>query len=179
MKRASKYFLSVLAFVLAFSLAIPSASAAWEVGFTIPASKKIVVEETKVDPVAAFKAEVLKLINEERAKVNLAALTGNESLAKAAATRAKEAATKFAHVRPDGSKVSTVFTENAITYQSAGETLANGYSNAADLVKGWMNSSIHKDVLLGAKFTNAELGYFQNAEGKVYSALLLYAPAES
>ncbi len=178
MKRASKYFLSVLAFVLVFSLVIPSASAAWEVGLAVPAPKKVTVEETKVDPVAAFKTEVLKLVNEERAKVNLTALTGNETLAKAAGTRAKEAASKFAHVRPDGSKVGTVFTENSIAYQSAGETLSNGYSNAADLVKGWMDSKAHKDVLLSAKFTTAELGYFQNAEGKVYCALLLYAPAE-
>lgn len=178
MKKANKYFLSLLTITLVFSLVAPSASAVWTVGVAVPLHKAVVVE-TKVDPVAEFKSEVLKLINEERAKANLAPLKGNEALATAAATRAKEAASKFAHTRPDGRKVGTVFTENAISYQSAGETLANGYSKPADLVKGWMGSKAHKNVLLSAKYTTAELGYFQNAEGRVYCALLLYTPVES
>lgn len=171
MKKAKRCFLSALAFALAFSLGAPSASAAWEVGLAVP--KAVTVEEKKADPVAEFKAEVLKLINEERAKAGLSALTGSEALAAAADTRAKEADAKFAHVRPDGRKVGTAFTDAGITYKSAGENLAYGYANAADLVKGWMDSTAHKDILLSAKFTTAELGYFQNADGRVYCALLL------
>lgn len=176
MKKAKRYLLSALAFALAISLGAPSASAAWETGLAVP--KAVTVEEKKTDPVAEFKIEVLKLINEERAKAGLTALTGNKSLATAADTRAKEADINFAHVRPDGRKVGTAFTDNGIAYKSAGENLAYGYANAADLVKGWMDSKAHKDILLSAKFTTAELGYFQNVDGRVYCALLLYTPAE-
>lgn len=173
MKKGNKRLFSALALTLALALGAPSASAAWETGLVTPAQEKAAVE-VKVDPADAFKADTLKLINEERAKAGLSALTGSDSLKKASNTRAQESSVKFAHIRPDGRKVNTVFTENEISYQSVGENLASGYTKAADLVKGWMNSKAHKDVLLSAKYTHAELGYFQNEAGKIYVALLLY-----
>ena len=172
MKKGKKKVFSALALTLALALGAPSASAVWEAGLAIPAQER--AAETTVDSADAFRSDAIKLINEERAKAGLSALTGSDSLKKAADTRAQEASVKFAHIRPDGRKVSTVFTENEISYQSAGENLASGYAKAADLIKGWMDSKAHRDVLLNAKYTHAELGYFQNEAGKIYAALLLY-----
>ncbi|HWS43191.1 MAG TPA: CAP domain-containing protein [Pseudoflavonifractor sp.] len=173
-----------LGLVFAFFAVAPAASAAWDIGFA-PSVQVVVpcAAETAEDTADTFCADALELINEKRAETGLAALEYSKELKaaadiRAADIRAKEAATNFAHVRPDGQSVGTAFAEQGIVYKSAGETLAHGYVAATELVDGWMNSESHKNVLLNAGFTNAALGYYQNSDGEVYCALLLFTPTE-
>lgn len=176
MKRMTKYLVSALGLVFVSLLATPSV-AAWDVGFAPPAQVVITTpRETAANLAETYCTDALKLISEERTKAGLAALEYSTALKPAADIRAKEAATSFSHLRPDGRDVSTVFTEQGLSYNNAGETLAYGYATATELVAGWMNSETHKEVLLNAKFTNAALGYYRNADGRIYCALLLYTP---
>ena len=178
-KRASRCLAVALGLAFTFFAVAPAASAAWDMG--LAPSVQVAVPraaETAGDAVDTFCADALELINEKRAETGLSALEYSKELKAAADIRAKEAATNFAHVRPNGQSVGTAFAEQGIVYKSAGETLAHGYVTAAELVGGWMNSEIHKNVLLNAGFTNAVLEYYRNSDGEVYCALLLFSPTE-
>ena len=98
---------------------------------------------------SAFAAEVLRLVNEERAKAGLAALQGGPaSLDAAANLRAQEISVSFSHSRPDGSSCFTVL--NGISYAACGENIASGQATPAQVMAGWMNSPGHRANILGS-----------------------------
>ena len=111
-------------------------------------------------------AEVVRLVNAERAKEGLAPLETFDALTQAAAIRAPELAVNFSHTRPDGSDCFTALDETganrgAYTY---GENIAIGAPTAAIVVEGWMNSPGHRANILNPDFTHIGVGYF-NAPG--------------
>ncbi len=106
-------------------------------------------------------AEVLTLVNAERAKQGLPALAGNnQALNNAAQKRAQEIVTKFDHERPNGDKFSTVLDEYGVSWTGCGENIAYGYSTAADVMQAWMESSGHRKNILAA-FTEIGIGVFE------------------
>ncbi|MBR5091792.1 MAG: CAP domain-containing protein [Ruminiclostridium sp.] len=96
--------------------------------------------------------EVFDLVNSERAKKGLSALTFSDELSNAAQVRAEEIVRSFSHTRPNGTNCFTVLKESGITYRSAGENLAYGQKTAAAVMNGWMNSSGHRANILGKSF---------------------------
>lgn len=90
--------------------------------------------------------EVLTLVNKERAKKGLGALTMNKSLLESAMKRAAETAVCFSHTRPDGS---ICFDLNSAM---CAENIAAGQSTAKSVMNSWMNSPGHKSNIL---LTNA------------------------
>jgi uncharacterized protein YkwD len=134
--------------------------------------------DEQADKAAEFRAEVIRLVNEEREKAGLKPLEAHEELAKAAQARAIEAAEKFSHTRPDGTKWSTVFAEYELKYKTAGENLAAGFKTASAMVKAWMNSEGHRANILAADFTYIAIGYHVREDGRIYVAQLFYTPAK-
>ena len=126
-----------------------------------------------------FAAEVIKLVNSERVNKGLSEFCRMEELCRPAAIRAQESAELFAHIRPNGSKCSTVYSDCGLTYKAAGENLAYGFSTPADLVKAWMSSKSHRENILSANYMYAEAGFFINAEGVIYCSLILYTPKQT
>lgn len=110
-------------------------------------------------------AATLDEINNERAAVGLSKLIKSGDLAAAAAVRAEECDQLFSHTRPSGEDWWTV--NSTICY---GENLAFGYNNAKDVVIAWMNSPIHKELLLDKEFITCGLGVFTSNTGKTYIA---------
>ena len=90
-----------------------------------------------------YAAQVLELVNAERAKEDLPALKASDALNKAANIRAKELVTENSPNRPDGRNGCSVLTDEKIVYETAGENIAGNSSNSG-AVKAWMNSSGHK-----------------------------------
>lgn len=103
--------------------------------------------------------DVLKLVNEERAKENLAPLGMFESIQKAADVRAKELFSLFSHSRPNGDSCFSVLYEKKIPYNTAGENIAAGQRNAASVVSSWMNSPGHRANILSPYFSHIGIGY--------------------
>ena len=99
-------------------------------------------------------------MNEERKSEGLSELTTTTVLCEAANIRAAEIAEVFDHNRPDGRSCFTVLKECGISYSSAGENIAAGYATPEDVVKGWMNSSGHKENILNKNFTKIGVGYY-------------------
>src|SRR5699024_3321586 len=100
---------------------------------------------------SSFEAEVIRLVNEERAAYGLPALTTTDALTAAAARRAEEIAADYGHDRPDGSSCFTVLPE--IRYETAGENIAAGQRTPAQVVRAWMHSEGHRNNILNQDFT--------------------------
>lgn len=112
--------------------------------------------------------EVVELVNEERAKAGLSALTVHTGAASAAQVRAKELATSFSHTRPDGSNFSTALKEAGVNYSGVGENIAYGQQSPQAVMEQWMNSSGHRANILNPDFTSIGVGHYKNANGVNY-----------
>ncbi len=115
----------------------------------------------------AYEAEVLRLINAERAKYGLAALSMDAGATDAAHIRAKEIVKSFSHTRPDGSSCFTAAKEVGLTYRTAGENIAYGYATPQQVVNGWMNSEGHRRNILSPSFTKIGIGCYRSG-GTLY-----------
>lgn len=111
--------------------------------------------------------EVLKLVNQERAKAGLSALTTNSSLTAAANKRAQETKQSFSHTRPNGTSFSTVLKEYGISYRTSGENIAYGQRTPQEVVNGWMNSPGHRANILNANFNKIGIGVYES-NGTIY-----------
>ena len=116
----------------------------------------------------AFANEVVRLVNEERAKAGLPALTVDRGAASAAQVRAKEIERSFSHTRPDGSSFNSARTEAGVNFRGAGENIAYGQNSPEKVMEGWMNSSGHRANILNSSYTSIGVGHYQNTSGVNY-----------
>ena len=116
----------------------------------------------------SYTAQVVKLVNAERAKEGLSPLTVDTSVQAAAQVRAVEIQTSFSHTRPNGSSFSTALKEQNVSYRSAGENIAWGQRSPQEVVTAWMNSAGHRANIMNANFTKIGVGYYQNSNGTKY-----------
>lgn len=116
----------------------------------------------------SYAEQIVKLVNAERAKAGLHAVTLDNEIAAAAQVRAKEITTSFSHTRPDGRKFSTVLTDNGIRFSGAGENIAWGQKSPEQVMEAWMNSDGHRANILSAKFTKIGVGHYQDSVGRNY-----------
>jgi len=116
----------------------------------------------------AYAEEVVRLVNQERAKNGLKSLTINTAVQAAAQVRAKEIQSSFSHTRPDGRNFSTALQEQKASFRGAGENIAWGQKSPAQVMEAWMNSSGHRANILNPNFTTIGVGYDQGANGANY-----------
>ena len=134
---------------------------------TTPPSEDANTPESKpeADKELTFAEQVVELVNQERTKAGLNAVTLDQNIASAALVRAKEIETSFSHTRPNGSKFSTALTEQGVTFKGAGENIAWGQKSPEAVMQAWMNSEGHRANILNKNFTKIGVGYYQNAAG--------------
>lgn len=135
---------------------------------TTPPSEDANTTENKpeADKELTFAEQVVELVNQERTKAGLNAVTLDQNIASAALVRAKEIETSFSHTRPNGSKFSTALTEQGVTFKGAGENIAWGQKSPEAVMQAWMNSEGHRANILNKNFTKIGVGYYQNAAGR-------------
>lgn len=114
-----------------------------------------------------FAAEVVRLVNQERAKAGLSALSTNTSIRFAAQTRAAEQKQSFSHTRPNGSHFSTALTQSGVRFRGAGENIAMGQKTPEQVMNAWMNSQGHRENILNPNFTSIGVGSVSSG-GTVY-----------
>lgn len=123
---------------------------------------KPVERKSSVAKAVAFESyalQVTELCNEERAKVGLAPLELDETLCKAADTRASELDVRCDHIRADGTKWSTILKELDYHFLTAGENVAGGSKTPQEVVDEWMNSEGHRKNILSPEYTKIGVGY--------------------
>lgn len=122
------------------------------------------------DVLDEYAQEVIRLTNEERAKAGLPALKVNDKLMQAAAIRANELTEQFAHLRPNGDKIYSVFDEVGLDLgmKLTGEVAAYGQKTPQAVVDDWMHSQGHRDWLLSAECVEAGVGIAISSNGTFY-----------
>ena len=106
----------------------------------------------KADNNYDYAYEVLNLVNQERSKAGLQALTMDKDLLDAAMLRAAEISVLFSHERPTGQDCYTACSK------MTGENIAMGQMNPTYVMNSWMNSSGHKANILGSNFKSIGIG---------------------
>ena len=102
--------------------------------------------------------EVYEITNNYRSLVGVSSLTLDSSLVTAANIRAKELSDSFSHTRPNGSSCFTVLSGLGISYGTAGENIAAGYSSSQSVMEGWRSSSGHYQNIISSKFKKIGIG---------------------
>lgn len=131
---------------------------------TNPALSMTASAETSADDtvLADYAASVWKLVNEERAKEGLDALTYNVTLNEVSDIRASELIELFSHERPNGIMCDAVLGEYSVVTMGYGENIAmTSTSNAnppEEVVNNWMNSTGHRKNILNAQYKNIGIG---------------------
>lgn len=102
-------------------------------------------------------AEVLRLVNIERANEGLDPLVADAAMCQAAEVRAQEIISTFSHTRPDGSSCFTALDQAGVRYNMAGENIAIGQTSAASVVQAWMNSPGHRANIMNSSYSRIGL----------------------
>ena len=122
-----------------------------------PAEKTEEIE----DSVSAYEKEVVRLVNIERAKYGLSALTYSKELSDGARAKSEDMRRNhyFSHTSPTYGSPFDQMKARGISYRSAGENIAMGYKTPSAVVNAWMNSEGHRANILSAKYTKIGVGY--------------------
>ena len=111
--------------------------------------------------VRAYEQEVVRLVNAERAKHGLAALTEDWELSRVARYKSQDMHDNryFAHNSPTYGTPFRMLRAFGLSYRTAGENIAMGYAAPAAVVAGWMNSEGHRANILSSAYTKIGVGY--------------------
>ncbi|GAA4578464.1 hypothetical protein GCM10023194_01400 [Planotetraspora phitsanulokensis] len=109
----------------------------------------------------AVEQEVVRLTNAERAKAGCRPLKANAKLRAAAFGHSSDMSAKnyFDHDSKDGRTFVDRIKAAGYSFSAAAENIAKGYSSAAAVVNGWMNSSGHRANILNCAYTEIGVGY--------------------
>ncbi len=122
-------------------------------------------------PIEQWKRDVLNLVNNERRKAGLAALSWGTTCEGAANVRARELISRYEHTRPDGSSWATACPIPS-TGGKSGENLAAGNAavSPSTVVNSWMNSADHRKNILDPDFKYLSVGFVfdPNSPHKTY-----------
>jgi uncharacterized YkwD family protein len=117
-----------------------------------------------------YEQKVAELVNIERQKAGLSALTFDQSVSNVARTKSKDMAANnyFAHQSPTYGSAGDMLTRFGIKWSAWGENIASGQRTPEAVVTAWMNSSGHRANILSANFSKIGVGYAVNSNGTPY-----------
>ena len=121
----------------------------------IPSVDKYVLE---------YEQEVIHLVNEIRIEYGLHPLAYDWELSRVARYKSQDMKDNryFSHTSPVYGTPFQMINNFGISYKSAGENIARGYTTPQAVVSGWMNSSGHRANILNSSYTRIGVGYVQN-----------------
>ena len=125
--------------------------------------KKVTVDEKMAEA-------VLKLINAERAKLNLPALVWDKDVAKVSEAHCVDMATNkyLDQKNKAGFDLAKRLTEAKIKFTASAENLAQGKFTAEVIVNAWMKSEKHKANIVNKDFTKVGISVATAIDGTVY-----------
>lgn len=134
---------------------------------------QILTIPTTDSSVLSYEKEVVRLVNEERAKRGLPALTYNWELSRVARYKSQDMKDNkyFSHTSPVYGSPFQMMKSFGITYRSAGENIARGQRSPQAVVNAWMNSSGHRANILNSSFTEIGVGYV--ADGNYWTQMFI------
>ncbi|WNR42071.1 CAP domain-containing protein [Paenibacillus roseipurpureus] len=111
---------------------------------------------------STFASQVVTLVNQERAKAGLKALTVNSALTTMALDKAKDMYNNgyFDHTSPTYGSPFDMMNRYEISYSYAGENIAKGQQTPAAVMTAWMNSAGHRQNILSPNYTQIGVAYY-------------------
>lgn len=113
-----------------------------------------------------YAKQVFELVNQERQNAGLTALEWDNNLEVGADIRGEEISKLFEHTRPDGSKFSTAIADKG-NFRMFGENIARLYGSPESVMRGWMNSTGHKNNILNAGYTHMAVSCYKDSYGNL------------
>lgn len=123
--------------------------------------------------IASYENQVISLVNNIRAKNGLRTLKANWELSRVARYKSQDMHDKryFSHTSPTYGSPFKMMSSFGISYRTAGENIAKGYTTPQAVVNGWMNSPGHRANILNASFTQIGVGYV--SDGKYWTQMFI------
>jgi uncharacterized YkwD family protein/spore coat assembly protein SafA len=120
--------------------------------------------------IKAIEYEVIKLVNQERAKYGLRPLKPNWELSRVARFKSSDMRDHnyFSHQSPIYS--------SRISFTAAGENIAAGQSTAWKVMQSWMQSPGHRQNILNSGFTEIGVGYSAGGTYRYYWTQMFIKP---
>ncbi|MDQ0845347.1 CAP domain-containing protein [Streptomyces sp. V1I6] len=121
------------------------------------APSKTAVPDTSA--AASAEADVIDMVNKERAKVGCSPMKASGTLSDLARAHSKDMAARgfFDHTNPDG-ETPWDRAEQAGVSSLGGENIARGQADAEAVMNSWMNSEGHRANILNCDFTTLGVG---------------------
>lgn len=117
---------------------------------------------------------IVNLTNDLRVSLQLAPLQESAVLNQAAYNKAQDMLVQqyFAHLGPDGKRVSSWLKNAGYDYLMAGENLAIGFASADEVVEAWKNSPTHYANLVDPAWQDIGVGMASGAYNQVDTTLV-------
>jgi uncharacterized protein YkwD len=121
------------------------------------------------DELLPQEAELIRLVNQQRAQNGLSSLQTSLALSEAARRHSTDMAMHniFSHTGSDGSSPWDRIRATGYRLGAGGETVGGGYATPSDMVNGWMNSPGHRAILLGS-YCEVGAGYAAGGTYRYY-----------
>lgn len=128
--------------------------------------------------VKAIENRVFTLVNQERARRGLGALTNNWQLARVARYKSTDMMNKhyFSHTSPTYGSPFKMMENFGIRFSAAGENIAKGQRTPEEVMKSWMNSPGHRANILGGNYTQIGIGFAKDGNGVTYWTQMFIRP---
>lgn len=128
--------------------------------------------------ITAIENKVVVLVNQQRARAGLPALTINWQLARVARYKSVDMMNKnyFSHTSPTYGSPFNMMENFGIRFSTAGENIAMGQRTPEEVMNSWMNSPGHKANILGANFSQIGVGLAKDSNGRTYWTQMFIRP---
>ncbi|MFF4958906.1 sigma-70 family RNA polymerase sigma factor [Streptomyces sp. NPDC001222] len=112
-------------------------------------------------------AQVVALVNKERAAAGCGPLTENGQLGQAAQAHSDDMAARnfFAHTNPDGADPGQRISAAGYRWSTYGENIAEGQQTPEAVMNSWMNSPGHRANILNCSFKEIGVGVHRGSGG--------------
>ncbi|WP_280772310.1 CAP domain-containing protein [Salipaludibacillus daqingensis] len=119
----------------------------------------------------SYEAEVVRLVNEERANHGLDPLANSSEVQNVAQAKSKDMIDKnyFSHTSPTYGSPFDMLDKYGVEYRTAGENIAQGQRSPEAVVNAWMNSQGHRENILNANFSNIGIGHYENTWTQLFT----------
>ncbi len=119
---------------------------------------------------SSYQKQVLDLVNAERTKRGLKALTLDTKLSNVATMKSQDMIDKnyFDHNSPTYGSPFDMMKKFGVNYRSAGENIAEGQTSPQEVMNAWMNSEGHRKNILNPDFTTLGVGVAKTSSGRLY-----------
>ncbi|MEU6251223.1 sigma-70 family RNA polymerase sigma factor [Streptomyces sp. NPDC047043] len=131
-----------------------------------PTQSSAITPEPQSAPTDAV-AQVVALVNKERASAGCDPLTEDAQLEKAAQAHSDDMAARnfFDHVNPDGADPGQRITAAGYKWSTYGENIAQGQQTPEAVMDSWMNSPGHRANILNCAFKDIGVGIHKGSGG--------------